>query len=60
MGSGIGDGISLSLLVDEVTLLDIAEGNGIKVVGGEAGKSALPADSGGNGNGEPSPVGSGS
>ena len=60
MGSGTGDGISLSLLVDEVTLLDVAAGDGIKVVGGESGKSAPLAESGGNGTGEPSPVGSGS
>lgn len=64
MGSGTGDGLSLSVLVDEgaslLTLVDAAEGDVIKVVGGEAGKSALLAESGGNGNGEPFSVGSGS
>ncbi len=64
MGSGTGDGISLSVLADAeaslLTLVDFAAGDGIKVVGGKAGKSALLAESGGNGNGEPSPVGSGS
>ena len=64
MGSGAGDGVSVSILVDDgtslLTLVADAEGDGIKVVGGEGGQSALPAESGGNGNGEPSPVGSGS
>lgn len=60
MGSGTGDGVSLSVLVGEVTPVDVSEGDGIEVVGGEGGKSALLAESGGNGNGEPSPVGSGS
>ena len=64
VGSGTGDGTSLSVPVDEgaslLTLVDIAAGDGIEVVGGKAGNSAPLAESGGNGNGEPSPVGSGS
>ena len=64
VGSGTGDGVSLSVLVDAgallLTLVDVAACDGIKVVGGKAGKSAPLAESGGNGNGEPFSVGSGS